>query len=78
VRLAYREKSRYASFAAPSKVKYLKSVQGNQKGMGCGPAPLVAVRCANGASQLLTFNVAHFARLAGFGPGVVVVDPASV
>jgi hypothetical protein len=29
-------------------------------------------------SHLLTFNVAHFARLAGFGPGVVVVDPASV
>jgi len=24
------------------------------------------------------FNVAHFARPAGFGPGVVVVDPASV
>jgi hypothetical protein len=41
-------------------------------------ARLVAVRCANGVPQLLTFNVAHFARLAGFGPGVVVVDPASV
>ena len=41
-------------------------------------ARLVAVRCANGVPQLLTFNVAQFARLAGFGPGVVVVDPASV
>jgi hypothetical protein len=29
-------------------------------------------------SHLLTFNVAHFARLAAFGPGVVVVAPASV
>jgi predicted nucleic acid-binding protein len=41
-------------------------------------ARLVAVCHANGVSHLLTFNVAHFARLAGFGPGVVVVDPASV
>jgi hypothetical protein len=29
-------------------------------------------------SHLLTFNGAHFGRLAGFGPGVVIVDPASV
>jgi len=43
-------------------VKYLKSVQGNQKGMGRGPAPLVAVCHANGASHLLTFNGTHFAR----------------
>jgi len=41
-------------------------------------ARLVAVCHAYGVSHLLTFNVAHFARLAGFGPGVVVVDPASV
>ena len=39
---------------------------------------LVAVCHAYGVSHLLTFNVAHFARLAGIGPGVVVVDPASV
>ncbi len=41
-------------------------------------ARLVAVCHVHGVSHLLTFNVAHFARLAGFGPGVVVVDPASV
>ena len=41
-------------------------------------ARLVAVCHVNGVSHLLTFNGAHFARLAGFGPGVVVVDPASV
>jgi len=41
-------------------------------------ARLVAICHVNGVSHLLTFNVAHFARLAGFGPGVVVVDPASV
>jgi hypothetical protein len=41
-------------------------------------ARLVAVCHAHGVAHLLTFNVAHFARLAGFGPGVVVVDPANV
>jgi predicted nucleic acid-binding protein len=41
-------------------------------------ARLVAVCHVHGVTHLLTFNVAHFARLAGFGPGVVVVDPASV
>jgi predicted nucleic acid-binding protein len=41
-------------------------------------ARLVAVCHANGVSHLLTFNGTHFARLAGFGRGVVVVDPASV
>jgi hypothetical protein len=41
-------------------------------------ARLVAVCHAHGVSHLLTFNVAHFVRMAGFGPGVVVVDPASV
>ena len=41
-------------------------------------ARLVAVCHVHGVSHLLTFNVAHFARLAGFGPAVVVVGPASV
>jgi predicted nucleic acid-binding protein len=41
-------------------------------------ARLVAVCHANGVSHLLTFNTAHFVRLAGFGPGIVVVHPASV
>jgi predicted nucleic acid-binding protein len=41
-------------------------------------ARLVAVCHVNGVSHLLTFNAGHFARLAGFGPGVVIVDPAIV
>ena len=41
-------------------------------------ARLVAVCHVHGVTHLLTFNVGHFARLAGFGPGVVVVDPATV
>ena len=41
-------------------------------------ARLVAVCHVHGVSHLLTFNVAHFTRLAGFGPGVTVVHPASV
>jgi predicted nucleic acid-binding protein len=41
-------------------------------------ARLVAVCHAHGVARLLTFNVAHFARMAGFGPGIVAVDPASV
>jgi predicted nucleic acid-binding protein len=41
-------------------------------------ARLVAVCHAHGVTHLLTFNVSHFAPLAGFGPGIVVVDPASV
>ena len=41
-------------------------------------ARLVAVCHANAVSHLLTFNAIHFARFAGFGFGVVVVDPASV
>jgi hypothetical protein len=32
----------------------------------------------HGMAHLLTFNVAHFVRMAGHGPGVVVVDPATV
>jgi predicted nucleic acid-binding protein len=41
-------------------------------------ARLVAVCHVHGVSHLLTFNVVHFARLAAFEPGVVVVDPASI
>ena len=41
-------------------------------------ARLVAVCHVHGVTHLLTFNRAHFARLAGFGSGVVVVDPATV
>jgi hypothetical protein len=39
---------------------------------------LHAVCHAHAVTHLLTFNVAHFVRMAGFGPGVVVVDPATV
>jgi predicted nucleic acid-binding protein len=28
--------------------------------------------------QVLTFNVSHFLGMAGFGPGIVVIDPATV
>ena len=41
-------------------------------------ARLVAVCHVSGISHLLTFNTAHFARLASFGPGIVVVHPAKV
>lgn len=41
-------------------------------------ARLVAVCHVHAVTHLLTFNISHFVRLAGFGPGVVVVDPASV
>jgi predicted nucleic acid-binding protein len=41
-------------------------------------ARLVAACHVHKVTHLLTFNVAHFARMAGFGPGVVVVDPATV
>jgi predicted nucleic acid-binding protein len=41
-------------------------------------ARLVAICHVHGVTHLLTFNLTHFARMAGFGPGVVVVDPASV
>jgi predicted nucleic acid-binding protein len=39
---------------------------------------LVAVCHVHAVTHLLTFNVSHFARMAGFGPGVVVVHPANV
>jgi len=41
-------------------------------------ARLLAVCHVHSVSHLLTFNVLHFARMAGFGPGIVVVDPATV
>ncbi len=41
-------------------------------------ARLVAVCHVHVVTHVLTFNVSHFVRLAGFGPGVVVVDPATV
>jgi predicted nucleic acid-binding protein len=41
-------------------------------------ARLVAVCHVNTVTHMLTFNVSHFVRMAGFGPGLVVVDPASV
>jgi predicted nucleic acid-binding protein len=41
-------------------------------------ARLVAVCHVHGVTHILTFNTSHFARLAGFGPGIIVVDPANV
>ncbi len=41
-------------------------------------ARLLAVCHAHAVTHLLTFNVSHFGRMAGFGPGVVVIDPATV
>jgi predicted nucleic acid-binding protein len=41
-------------------------------------ARLVAVCHAHGVTHLLTFNVAHFTRLAAAPPGVVVIDPTTV
>ncbi len=41
-------------------------------------ARLVAVCHAHKVTHLLTFNVPHFARLASFGAGIAVVDPAAV
>jgi predicted nucleic acid-binding protein len=41
-------------------------------------ARLVAVCHVHAVTHVLTFNVSHFVRLARFGPGVVVVEPASV
>jgi predicted nucleic acid-binding protein len=41
-------------------------------------ARLVAVCHVHTVTHLLTFNVSHFARMASFGPRVVVVDPATV
>jgi predicted nucleic acid-binding protein len=41
-------------------------------------ARLVAVCHVHSVTHVLTFNVSHFAGMAGFGPGIVVVDPATV
>ena len=41
-------------------------------------ARLVAVCHAHAITHLLTFDVADFSRMAQFGPGLVVVDPASI
>ena len=41
-------------------------------------ARLVAICRVYGITHVLTFNVRHFARLATFAPGLVVVDPHTV
>lgn len=41
-------------------------------------ARLVAVCHVHSVTHLLTFNVTHFSRMTGFGPGLLAVDPASV
>ncbi len=41
-------------------------------------ARVVAVCHVHGVTHLRTLNVSDFVRMAGFGPGIVVVDPASV
>jgi hypothetical protein len=41
-------------------------------------ARLAAVCHAHRVTHLLTFYAAHFARLSGFGAGLIVVDPTSI
>jgi predicted nucleic acid-binding protein len=41
-------------------------------------ARLVAICHVHAVTHMLTLNVSDFVRMAGFGPGVVVVDPATV
>jgi predicted nucleic acid-binding protein len=41
-------------------------------------ARLVAICHVNSVTHLLTFNTSHFTTMAAFGPGLIVVDPASV
>jgi len=41
-------------------------------------ARLVAICHVYGVSHILTFNVRHFARLAEYGPGVIIVDPNEI
>ena len=41
-------------------------------------ARLVAVCNTHGVTHLLTFNTGQFTRMVSHGPGLVVVDPASV
>lgn len=39
---------------------------------------LVAICHVYGITHVLTFNVQHFARFAGYGPGLTVADPNTV
>lgn len=41
-------------------------------------ARLIAVCHVHGVTHLLTFNISHFAQMANFGPGAVIVDPRSI
>lgn len=41
-------------------------------------ARLVAVCHVHAVTHLLTFNVAHFTRMAQFGPGLLVIEPTTV
>lgn len=41
-------------------------------------ARITAVCHVHAVTHLLTFNATHFGRMAAFGPGVIVVDPATV
>lgn len=41
-------------------------------------ARLVAVCHVHGVTQLLTFNITHFAHLAAASPGITVIDPTNV
>ncbi len=41
-------------------------------------ARLVAVCYVQAVTHVLTFNVAHFVGMAGFGQGIIVVDPSTV
>ena len=52
--------------------------EGVRRGLPASRGRLVAVCHVHGVTHLLTFSMTHFARLAGFGPGIVVVDPTSI
>jgi hypothetical protein len=41
-------------------------------------ARLVAVCHTHALTHILTFNVADFGRMAQFGAGLVIVDPATI
>lgn len=41
-------------------------------------ARLIAICQVYGITNILTFNVRHFTRMAAFVPGLVIVDPASI
>ncbi len=41
-------------------------------------ARLVAICHVHAVTHVLTFNISHFSGMAGFGPGIGVVDPAMV